>query len=236
MNDWRPRRFWTASAVVKTERGHTVALDGRPIRTPFRSALDLPTREMAEAMAREWDAQEEVVDPRTMPVTRAANSAIDKVAPQRAAVADMLADYGDSDLTCYRAPEPQGLVDRQNAAWNPLLDWAAERYRARLIPVEGVIHQPQPAASVAALRRAVHDFDPFELTALHDLVTLSGSLVIGLAAAARWMPAADLWERSRIDETWQEEQWGVDQEAAEMARSKRTAFLDAFRFLELSRK
>ena len=126
MSEWKPKRFWTASAVVATDGGFTVELDGRRVRTPAKAALVLPTRAMAEAVAREWDAQEKEIDPATMPFTRSANAAIDKVQHQHAEVADMLSDYGDSDLLCYRATHPEALIERQRREWDPALDWAAE--------------------------------------------------------------------------------------------------------------
>jgi len=236
MAEWAVRRFWTAAEVAAAEDGHTVLLDGRPVRTPAKAALILPTRAMAEAAAAEWAAQDREVRPLTMPVTRAANAAIDKVRPQHAEVAALIAAYGESDLLCHRADSPAELVARQARAWDPLLDWAGEALGAPLLPTAGVIPRPQPEASLNALRARVAGLDAFALTALHDLVALSGSLVIGLAAmqdAVR--PVERLWDVSRIDETWQQEQWGVDAEAAEAAAAKRRDFLQAHRFLELAR-
>jgi chaperone required for assembly of F1-ATPase len=235
MSAWAAKRFWTCASVVATETGFTVQLDARPVRTPGKSLLDVPTRAMATAIAAEWDAQAETVDPRTMPVTRAANSAIEKVTPQRAQVAQMLADYGDADLTCYRADGPGELVARQSDAWDPLLDWAATEFGARLIPVQGVIHMPQSPASLQRLAEPPHAMTAFELTGFHDLVSLSGSLIIGLAATRELLPIRTLWQRSRIDETWQEEQWGADAEATAMAADKKQAFLNAYHFYKMSR-
>lgn len=233
MSGWKAKRFWKAAAVVPAGGGFGVELDGRPVRTPGKGALVVPTRAMAEAIAAEWDAQEGQIRPLTMPVTRAANSALEKVRPQREGVAAMLADYGDSDLLCYRAPAPEELAARQAEAWDPLLDWAACTFGARLVPVTGVIHAPQPPEALARLREAVLAHDEFALTALHDLVTLSGSLVIGLAAMEGHQPAERLWEISRIDEEWQAALWGRDEEAEAAAALKRAAFLDARRFHEL---
>ncbi len=235
MTEWKARRFWTQATVEEKDGGYEVLLDTRPVRTPSKSPLRLPTRAMAKAMAAEWDAQTEQIDPRTMPVTRAANTAIDKVTPQRAEIVALIAEYGDADLTCYRAASPDELIARQAAAWDPLLDWAADAFHARLFAVEGVMHAAQPPESLARLTEQVDAFDPFALTGFHDLVALSGSLIIGLAAAHRHATPEDLWQRSRIDETWQEEQWGVDEEAAAAAETKRTAFLDAHKFFEMSR-
>lgn len=234
MSDWKPKRFWKESAVVEAEGGYTVELDGRRVKTPAKAALVLPTRAMAEEIAAEWDSQEKVIDPTVMPFTRSANAAIDKVHHQHAEVADMLADYGDSDLLCYRAVHPQELLQRQSEHWDPVLDWAAETLSARLLPVVGVLHQPQPAAALATLRQRVHGLNNFQLAAFHDLVSLSGSLILGFAAAQNRGDAEEIWQISRLDELWQIEQWGHDDEAHAVAEIKKAAFLHAKRFFDLS--
>ncbi|CUK15140.1 ATP12 chaperone protein [Ruegeria denitrificans] len=234
MSDWKPKRFWAECAVVDAEGGFTVELDGRRVKTPAKAALILPTRAMAAQVAAEWDAQEKEVDPTVMPFTRSANAAIDKVRHQHAEVADLLADYGDSDLLCYRAAHPQGLQERQAEQWNPALDWAAEVLCARLLPVVGVLHQPQPDAALTSLRQRVHGLSDFQLAAFHDLVSLSGSLVLGFAAAQNWREAEKIWEISRLDELWQIEQWGHDDEAFDVAETKKAAFLHAKKFFDLS--
>ncbi|KUF12496.1 ATP12 family chaperone protein [Pseudoponticoccus marisrubri] len=233
MSEWAPKRFWKAATVETAPSGYTVLLDGRGVRTPAKTPLEVPTEALAREIAAEWDAQEDRIDPRTMPFTRMSNSALDKVRPQRAAVADMLAAYGDSDLLCYRADSPEGLVARQAQGWDPLLDWAHQTYGARLLPVAGVMHQPQDEAALARLSDEVHGFDPFALAAVHDLVSISGSLVLALAVTRGARDAAQAWDLSRIDETWQQEQWGVDEEAAEVAALKRAEFLQAERFYRL---
>lgn len=236
MSEWAAKRFWTDASVVKVESGYTIHLDTRPVRTPAKSALVVPTRSLAEEIAAEWQAQEDLIKPDEMPVTCAANSAIDRVSPQFREVADLVADYGDSDLICYRADTPQELVARQNAAWDPLMEWSASALDAPLEARAGVIHAPQDPTSLQNLRALVHEFDRFELTALHELVALSGSLVIGLAACADFRGISDLWEMSRIDELWQIEQWGADEEAEIVAKRKRAAFLDAHRFYKNCRQ
>lgn len=227
MTEWAARRFWSDVAVAETEGGYAIHLDARPVRTPAKAPLILPTRGFAEAVAKEWAVQGDIIEPRRMPFTRTANTAIDNVAKNRAALVAMLADYGDSDLLCYRAQGPAELVARQCADWDPLLDWAAERLGAPLVTGAGVMHVPQPGDSLAALAARVDALDPFRLAALHDLVVLSGSLVIGLAVLERHMPPEALWDASRIDETWQIEQWGPDEDAAEHARARRADFLHA---------
>ena len=233
MSDWAMKRFWKETGVAPGEGGWTVPLDGRPIRTPAKAPLALPTRAYAEACAAEWEAQQGEVRPETMPLTRSANAAIDKVAIQFDEVAGLIAAYGETDLLCYMAEGPDSLVARQAAAWDPLLDWAAETLGARLAPTAGIVHRPQDPDALARLAAATRAFDPFELAAFHDLVALSGSLVIGFAAARGAEPPETLWTLSRIDEDWQAEQWGEDEEAAAQAAHKKRAFLCAAHIFSL---
>lgn len=234
MSGWAARRFWTAAHVVEVGGRYTVELDGRPVKTPAKAPLSLPTRALARAVAAEWDAQEGEVRPQTMPMTRSANSAIDKVTPQFDEVAALIADYGASDLICYRADGPRVLVERQAAAWDPLMAFSARDLFAPLVVTTGVIPVDQPSASLERLRAAVRALDPFALTAFHDLVALSGSLIIGFATIRGHAAPEALWATSRIDEDWQAELWGTDEEAAAAAALKRAAFLDAFRFHQLA--
>ncbi len=234
MSEWAPKRFWKTTSVAELADGYTVELDGRRVRTPAKATLIVPSKEMAEAVAAEWDAQSESVDPTTMPFTRSANAALDKVTDQHTEVADMLADYGDTDLLCYRAESPQELVARQAEEWDPALDWAHDALGARLAPRSGILHTPQEAEALAILRARVHALNPFQLAAFHDLVCMSGSLILGFAAAEGWRDAGDIWEMSRLDERWQEEQWGVDDEARESSEIKKVAFLHAKRFYQFS--
>ena len=235
MSEWKPKRFWKQAGAVEVDGGHSVQLDGRPVRTPAKAALVLPTRAMAEAIAAEWDAQDGEVDPMAMPFTRSANAAIDKVRVQRREVADMLAAYGDSDLLCYRAEAPAALAERQAEFWDPALDWAAAEFGPRLEARTGVVHRAQNPDALNGLAQPVHEMTEFQLAAFHDLVSLSGSLVLGFAAVHEERPIEAVWTLSRLDEEWQEEQWGVDEEAAEQAEIKKQAFLHAERFFRLAR-
>jgi len=228
------KRFWTETGVRPIDAGHGVTLDGRPIRTPAKAALVVPTRPLAEAIAAEWQTVEAEVDPALMPLTRRANAAIDKVSPQRTAVVQMLAEYGATDLLCYRAAHPAELATAQAAAWDGLLDWAAAQYDARLHVTTGVVPVAQDAPALARLFAALDGFTPFALTGVHDLVTLSGSLVIGLAATAPDADIEALWQAAQVDESWQTQLWGEDDEAREATGRKHQAFLDAFRFFLLA--
>jgi chaperone required for assembly of F1-ATPase len=227
------KRFWKTAEVRPSAQGFAVFLDDRQLMTPAKAPLELPTEAVAEAVAQEWLAQTGAVKPDTMPATLMANSAIDLVSVQFGAVVDMLAEYGGTDLICYRADAPAELVARQAAAWDPLVEWAATKLQAPLSVTTGVLPVAQPDESLTRLRTAVADLHPFRLAALHDLVTLSGSLVIGLAAAANHLTANEAWQASRIDETWQAEQWGADQDALKASRVKEMQFMFASQFLGL---
>ncbi|WP_373355670.1 ATP12 family chaperone protein [Pseudoroseicyclus sp. CXY001] len=231
MTEWAAKVFWREVVAEPAGDAWHVTLDGRPIRTPGRQLLALPTAPLAERVAAEWRAQEGLIRPETMPATRTANSALEKVAPQREAVAEMLAGYGETDLLCYRAESPAELVARQAEAWDPLLAWAEETYGAPLIVTTGVMAVAQPPAATARLAAEVGALDDFALAAFHDLVALSGSLVLALAVRAGRLEPEAAWAASRIDESWQEEQWGHDDEAAAAAALKARAFLDAAAFL-----
>lgn len=235
MTGWAQRRFWTAARAVAADGGYTVHLDEHVLRTPAKAPLVLPSAALAEAIAAEWDAQQGELRPASMPLTRAANATIDRIIPHFQEVAAMVAGYGESDLLCYRAEAPAGLAARQAAAWDPLLAWAAECLDAPLAVTAGLMPRRQPDSSLVMLRRHVSGLDPFALSALWELVSLSGSLVIGLAALRDLQPAEELWWLSRIDETWQEEHWGQDAEAVAAAARRRADFLAALHFHRLSR-
>ena len=233
MTEWKKRRFWQRAMPVPAADGHEVHLDDRPLSTPGRARLKLPTAALARAVAEEWDEADAVIDPTAMPLTRLANTAIDRVAPAHAEMVEELLRYGMHDLLCHRADGPAALVARQRRAWDPLLDWAARRHGVRLIVATGVMPIAQPGDSLACLRAAISEHGAFELTALAELVSLSGSLVIGLAALEGASDAESLWARARLDELWQQERWGEDGEAAALAARHRDAFLAAWRLARL---
>lgn len=232
MSAWVAKRFWTDATVTEAPGGFTVQLDGRAVKTPAKAALIVPTRALAEAIAAEWQAQDGVIRPETMPVTRAANSALDKVVPQFDGVVAEVAKYGATDLLCYREPEGP-LRDRQHA-WDEMLAWA-ETIGAPLVVTSGVVPIDQPPESVSTLHTRVSERTAFELVALHDLVAISGSLILGLAVFEGRIDVSAAFALSRLDETWQAEQWGVDEDAAETEEKRLQAFLQAGRFLQLCR-
>lgn len=235
MAEWAAKRLWKEATVEAAEDGWRVLLDGRAVRTPAGRSLTLPTEPLAEAVVAEWDGQDEVIEPLSMPLTRMANSALDKVGPQRAAVAEMLAAYGETDLLSYRAGSPAGLARRQAECWNPLLDWAAERLGARLAVAVGVMPIAQSEAAVARLAAPLRGMPVFRLAAFHDLVVLTGSIVLAHAVIDGRLDVAEAWSASRIDEAWQAETWGRDAEAEAAADRNFQDFLDASLFWSLTR-
>lgn len=223
------KRFWTDVGI---DEARVVTLDGRPVRTPGRVPLALPTAALAEAVAAEWRAVPETIDPRRMPLTGLANAAIDRIGPDPASFAAGLARYGESDLLCYRADGPDDLVARQAAAWDPPLAWARARYDVHLELATGIIHRAQPAATIRRLADAVAALDAFTLAGLSPLVTISGSLILGLALVDGAMAPADIWAAANLDEDWQAERWGNDPLAADAREARRRDFDGAVRFLE----
>lgn len=230
MTGWVHKRFWTATEVAFVEGGYTVTLDGRALKTPAKAALVVPTVAVAKLIAAEWQAVGEVINPDALPVTRAVNAAIDKVRGQQPEVREIVAAYGDSDLVCYRAERPEALVELEAQAWDPLVDWAAHRYGMRPVLRQGVMHAPQPAPLLKSFEADVERLDAFELTALHDLVAMSGSLIIGLALLDRFAEPEALWQASRVDEEWQAAHWGSDEEAEALTAVRRETFMNAARF------
>lgn len=229
MSEWAMKRFWTETSVQAEGDGFAIKLDGRGVKTPAKRSLVVPSEEMAQAIAAEWDAQVEEVRPETMPWTRSANAALDKVAEQRAEVEAHLADYAGSDLLCYRAEGPEGLVTRQRETWDPLLDWLAERYDVRLATTNGVMPVEQSKDALERLAQTMEAMSDVQLTGFYDLVTLSGSFTLALACTQSVHEPLKLWAASRLDEDWQIEQWGADEEAEEVANLKKQAFLHASR-------
>ena len=208
------KRFYTEAAVTAEAGGWGVALDGKPVRTPARLLLRLPTAALAAAVAAEWAAQTGEIRPATMVLTGLANAAVDRIAPDPTGFSAGLAAFAESELLCYRADAPAPLVARQAAVWDPLLAWAAGRYDVTFVVTAGVLHQPQPLATLARIAAAYAGFDAFALAALNPVVTICGSAVIGLAVAAAELDADRAWAAGQLDEIWQAEQWGEDPLAA----------------------
>jgi chaperone required for assembly of F1-ATPase len=208
------RRFYAKAATAAVAQGHAVRLDGKPVRTPAGRALVAPTLELARAIAGEWEAQHEVIDPAKMPLTRLANAIIDGVSDRAGPVAAEVEKYLASDLICYRANAPQGLVERQARYWDPIVRWAGEALGARFAVGEGVIHVTQPVSALVAARVKIPS-DPWRLGAVHAVTALTGSALIALAVAHARLNAEEAWQAAHVDEDWNMEQWGRDELALE---------------------
>jgi chaperone required for assembly of F1-ATPase len=230
VSGWKAKRFWKTVTPESCEGGFTIRLDGRPVKTPAKAAFVLPSRAMAEACAQEWEAQKGLIKPESMPMTRYANSAIDKVIPQMVEVVTIVAAYGETDLLCYRACDPEGLIARQAAGWDPQIDWAAKELGASLRVVQGITPIAQAPESVAQLRNHTAAMDAFRLAAFHDLVAITGSLILGFAMAKGRLTSEEAFDLSRVDEDWQAEFWGNDAEAARTESVKKADLSAALRF------
>lgn len=209
-----PKRFYKDVAFAEIEEGFVIQLDGKPVRTPGKAFLTLPTSNAAALVVAEFSAQQEVIDPVSMPVLRIVNSAIDGVAPDMLAVLEDIKRYSGSDLVCYRAEAPQELVERQAAAWDPVLNWARSVLGAEFLLAKGVMHVAQPQTSLDAVGAWLEQRqDPFWLAAIHVMTTLSGSALISLAIDAEALTPDHAWAAAHIDEDWNSEKWGNDAEA-----------------------
>jgi chaperone required for assembly of F1-ATPase len=224
------KRFYKEVAV-SPDGG--ILLDGRPVRTPARELLSLPTPALADAVVAEWSAQGEEIDPKTMPLTGLANAAIDRVAPDPAAFARPLAAFAETDLLCYRADTPPELVAAEQAAWDPLLDWARRRYDVHFAIASGIVHLPQPTVTISRLGEALLTRDAFALAAFYPLVTIGGSVVAALAVAEGAIDPAAAFELTHLDELWQAEHWGEDWLATDTREARKRDFLAAAHFLGL---
>ena len=209
----RRKRFYASADVLEIDGAFAVTLDGKPIRTPSGRQVVAPVKEIAEAVAAEWEAQKETIDPLTMPMTRFANSVVQSVVDRAVLVADVVAKYLQSDLLFYRAGHPEALVAREAQHWDPVLFWAADALGAHFILAEGVVHVRQPDAAVQAARAAFPD-DPWSIAALHVVTTLTGSALLALALAHGVLDPDSVWAAAHVDEDWNAERWGVDEEVA----------------------
>lgn len=227
------KRFWKDVAAVAVDAGFAVELDGRRLKTPARADLVVPGEKLANAVADEWRDCRDMVDPRAMPLTGLANAAIDRVAPDKGRFAADLAAYGESDLTCYRADAPDALVERQAESWDALLDWARGRYDVDFAIGHGVMHIAQPDATVDRLAHQVATLDAFHLAGLSPLVTIGGSLVAALAVLEGAASPEAAWQAVSLDDRWQIEQWGADDEAVKALDNRHRDFLAAAQFLSL---
>ena len=236
MVEWAKKRFWETVSTVCVDGAslYKVYLDKRLLNTPNKKPLILPTKEMANHVVFEWESQGDKVDPLTMPYTRSANSSIDKVAPQTDEIRKLVTDYGDSDLICYRADKPKELVRRQEKIWSNLVLWSASNLNAPLNIFEGVVYAPQPTQSILEFEKQVSNLNTFQLCALYDLVTISGSLVLSLAVIKNFLNLDNAWSACQVDEDWQQENWGIDEVESVRTLNRKTAFFHAASFYKVS--
>jgi chaperone required for assembly of F1-ATPase len=228
-----PKRFYTDAIAAPRGDGHAVHLDGRPLRTPGKLVLILPTAALADAIAAEWAAQKDHIEPLSMPLTRLANTVRDQVDGREREVRADIAKYAGSDLVCYRADSPEGLVAAQARAWDPVLDWARTSLGCDLAIGTGIVHVAQSIQSRAAMEAAIAALEGFRLTSAHVMTTLLGSVVLALAVLHEHMSADDAWAAAHVDEDWQFAQWGADDEAMRRRDARRIEFQAAVRLCEL---
>lgn len=229
------KRFYTAAAAIPTPGGWQVTLDDRGVKTPLGKAQTVPTQPLAAALAAEWTAQGEKIDPASLVLRDLADFALDVVAPERAATIAALLRFAETDTLCYRADREDALHARQAEIWEPLLTAAEARWDVHFERIEGVIHRPQPKATLARLEAVLAAEGDFALSALTTLASLAASLVIGLAALAPGSDALELWDASNLEEDWQAELWGKDYEAVELRVKRLATFTAAHRFAALAR-
>jgi chaperone required for assembly of F1-ATPase len=227
------KRFYQKASVDQNEGAYRVLLDSKPVKTPARRTLAAPSAALAQAIADEWDAQTDVIDPSKMPLTRLANSIIDGVADAPAPVADEIAKYLGSDLLFYRAGGPEGLTQAQERHWDPVIAWARDDLGARFILAEGVVFAPQPEEAIAAARRAIPN-DPWTLGAVHSIMTLTGSALLALALAAGKFDVAAAWAAAHVDEDWNLAAWGQDEAVAARRAARFQDMQAAARMLTLA--
>lgn len=227
------KRFYKSVTVERGVEGHEIHLDGKPVRTPARTVVSLPNEAAAKLIADEFDAQAETIEPVTMPVTRLVNTAIDGVASESEAVFEDILRFASSDLLCYRAESPEGLVTKQADAWDPVIDWARNELGARFRLAEGVVHVEQPREATGAI--AIHlrpRQDPLRLAALHLMTSITGSALLAVAVEAGALDAEAAWAAAHVDETWQEDHWGIDSEAIARRNARKRDFMSAVNLIE----
>ena len=230
MSEWNPRRSWTGVAVIETEAGFAITLDGRRLKTPAGTVMELPTRKLSVSICQEWSSQGEFVDAASMPFTRLANVAIDRIDGARGEVIDVVAGYAGSDLLCHRAELPDELVARQQSEWDPVLDWARSELGVQLKVGTGVMPVRQGEESLSRLRAEVRRLDRIALAGLAEMVSLTGSLLLGLAVLHGYLKPEAAWQKSLVDEHYQAGKWGVDREAVNSEMQRMKAFLVAGEF------
>lgn len=228
----RVKRFYKTAEARPVDGGFGVFLDDRPIKTPMKSPLTVPTQSLGEAIADEWQKQDDFINPLEMPFTKFANTALDRVEGRREAIIAEISAYAGSDLVCYRADGPESLVRRQKSAWDPVLEWARVNHKIELICTTGIVHVQQEPASIKRLENLFEVHNSFILAALHNVTTMTGSALLALAYGEGETSAEDVWTAAHVDEDWNIEQWGTDVEAEALRASRRKEFEGIVTFFE----
>ena len=234
MSEWKLKRFWKNVDVVALKKDFCIKLDGKILKTPAKKELLLPTEALAKKIAAEWDKQVEEINPNGMPFTKAANATLDKVIEQFEEVSSLVGNYGDTDLLYYRADSPAELQTRQQASWDPIIDWAEKTFEVIINCGTGIFYIPQNKELIYKLSREISKLSPFQLTGLYDIVSITGSLILGLATINGRLSAEEAFNLSRMDELWQIEHWGADEEAKAVSDLKYEAIMHAQEFFVLS--
>jgi len=229
------QKFYKQAHVETSDSGFTLLLDGRPVKTPAGSTLSVLSERLAQEIAREWTAQQDTIDPHTMPLTALACTMLDRIIPEQAAVKSQLLRFAATDLLCYRAQEPADLAARQHAVWQPLIDWVAERHHAPMQVTQGILPVPQPQTALESLSSAIDRLQDWELAALSSITAIAGSLIIGLAVIAGRIDAEEAFAIVQLDEDFQNERWGTVEEASHRQRILQNEIQSAVTFVELAR-
>ncbi len=232
----KPKRFYKTVSVKEEGSEYTLLLDERVVKTPMKNTLKVPAKALAIAASQEWDAQKEHIDPGTMLLTKLINTALDRVSPMRRAIIDEITSFAGTDLLCYRALEPKSLVEKEAAHWDQYITWLRTTHQITLQTTSGITHVEQAGEELEKLHNLLGDFDDFALTAAHNITTLTGSAILTLALLAGEAEASAIWQAAHVDEDYQAEQWGLDEEAAARCKRRHAEFLKTHEFYQLSRK
>ncbi len=227
------KRFYKSVALDERADGFGLTLDGRAVKTPLKKALLMPNLALGQAVAREWENQGEFIDPNSMMLTKLSNTALDRVGDERARIIDEIIEYANADLLCYRAERPAELVSRQCKLWNPVLDWAARDLGAQFSITAGIVHQSQTEDCLSAFRSFVESMSNFSIAGYHNTMSMTGSALLAAAAQRGHLSADEIWSLAHVDEDWQIEQWGSDEEEAERRARRRDEFMNILEFLSL---
>jgi chaperone required for assembly of F1-ATPase len=227
-----PKRFYKSVAVTD-QLG--IALDGRNVKTPLKALLVLPNQALAEAVAAEWDAQVDVINPHAMPLTKLANTALDRAIPEKSKIVAEILEFAGSDMVCYRAASPAGLVQRQTTHWDPIIAWATSDIEAEFATVSTITHKRQSPVALQALETTIKALDPFSFVAVHNLTTLTGSALLAIMLAVGKIPTKVAWRAANVDEDWQIETWGKDAEAMARRTARLNEFSASVKFVNLAR-